>query len=103
MASAKSRKLIRRVTIKIFAPGNVVFQRRIILAGGGRVFTEDGIQKLLEDTADEIDRRMPGHDYELVELQESASFNFVCRGERANYVDPRLKAIFDGKAEPAHA
>jgi hypothetical protein len=79
---SKSRKLVRRVTIKIFAPYNVHYHKRIILAPGGNHFTEEGIDKILEDTAAEIERRIPGYEYELVEIIEGAHFNFVCRGER---------------------
>lgn len=79
---SKSRKLTRRIVIKIFAPDNVYSQKRIIVASGGRHFSDEGIEKILEDVAEEIDRRMPGHEYELVELIEGAHFNFVCRGER---------------------
>jgi hypothetical protein len=74
-------RLVRQVTIKIFAPENRGFHKQIILAGNGRTFTEEGIQKLLEAKAEEIEKRMPGHEYRLVELADKASFNFVWVGK----------------------
>src|ERR1700741_1908082 len=100
MRRDKSRRLLRRLVIKIFAPSNDVSQRRIILAGDGRHFTEEGVEIILEQTAAEIEAPMKGHEYHLVELGEPGHFNFVCAGER-RYVDPRLKAIMEGTPAPA--
>lgn len=78
----KPRSYIRRIRIRVYSPGNLEHHTRIILAPGGRHFTEDGIDSLLEAVAREIDERMAGHEYKLVELKESATFNFVCVRER---------------------
>lgn len=105
MATSKSRKLARRVVIRIFNPGNASSQTRIILAGADKHFTEAGIQSLLESTAEEIERLLPGHEYSLVELKQPAHFNFVCLGEKNLLNDdqgaPRRASRVDGAASPS--
>jgi hypothetical protein len=76
MFSKTGDPLYRTVRIKVFAPGNAQVEKRIVTAPGGQGYSEDGVQQLLDDTANRIEHAMPGHEYRLVALGP-ATFNFV--------------------------
>jgi hypothetical protein len=65
------------LVLKIFAPGNKkVLATKIYKAGKGHVFNEDGVQRILEDMGDQLERQLPGQDFRLVELS-GGRFNFI--------------------------
>ena len=74
-------QLWKRVTIRTFNVENRGSFVRTFRARPGNGYSEKNIEKLLEQVAEQIERRFPGHEYELVELGE-ARFNFVWRGRQ---------------------
>ena len=57
---------IRKVEIKIFAPGN---RKREVLryrAPQGKTFTEEGVEQILSTVAQNLEQRFPGEEYKLV-------------------------------------
>ena len=73
----KSRKLVRRLTIKIFQPDGLSHVTRIVRAPAGKHFPEHGVDGVLDEIAEEIERRAPGVEYRLVEIGDKGCFNFV--------------------------
>jgi hypothetical protein len=73
---------IRRIRVKIFSPGNKGFMRKTLAAAPGQAFTEAGIERILDQVAETIDKLHPAHEYSMVQVDVDA-FNFVWRAEKA--------------------
>ncbi|MGA3295272.1 MAG: hypothetical protein ABSE45_14990 [Candidatus Acidiferrales bacterium] len=76
---------VRRIRVKIFAPRNKGFARRVFAAAPGRAFTQKGIEEILDSVAEAVEKLYPGHDYSLVQTGPE-SFNFVWRSENSGKV-----------------
>lgn len=74
--SAKGEPLVKSITVKLFAEGNVGYRKYKINAGAGRGFTEAQVQTQLEELAEHIEKAMPGVEHRLVQIAPN-SFNFV--------------------------
>lgn len=74
--SAKGEPLVKSITVKLFAEGNVGYRKYKINAGAGRGFTEAQVQTQLEELAERIEKAMPGVEHRLVQIAPNA-FNFV--------------------------
>lgn len=68
--------------IRIFDVNNAGKLTKRFVAGPGQGYSEEAIEKMVDHVADDLERRRPEHDYELVQIAP-ASFNFVWRGWRA--------------------
>jgi len=67
---------LKRVTVKVLCPdGRMV--KKILRCPPGRHVNDAGIEKLLDQFAESIEKDFPGVDYKLVELAEAGCFNFV--------------------------
>jgi uncharacterized protein YejL (UPF0352 family) len=67
----------RRLTLKVFALGNKkVLHTKVCKAAKGHVFNEDGIQRILEEMSDVLERQLPQQEFRLVELGHGR-FNFI--------------------------
>lgn len=64
------------VEIRVFGAGNEESIRRRYHAPRGRGFTVKGVDEIVEAVAKEVEQRMPGHEFKLVELAPNR-FNFV--------------------------
>jgi hypothetical protein len=69
------------VLIRVFNVGNDGKTTKKFLAGPGKGYTFEAIEKMLELVAADLERRLPDHDYQIVQITP-ASFNFVWRGKR---------------------
>lgn len=82
----------RRLTLKVFGLGNKkVLHTKICKAAKGHVFNEDGIQRILEEMADVLERQLPNQEFRLVELGHGR-FNFI--NETKEFV--KLGDVVDG-------
>lgn len=89
-------RLYRTIRIKIYSPGNAKFDKRIIQAPPRKGYTEEQIQKVLEEYVEKLTTAMPGHEYRLVEVGE-ATFNFVWE----SYTPPKASTASDDSQPPA--
>lgn len=79
---SKSGELcFKRAAIKVFAPGNTKCKTILQCAPGGKVFTQEGIDQVLEHIAGRIESVYPSEEYRLVPTGPGA-FNFVHVGPR---------------------
>ncbi|MBZ5700270.1 MAG: hypothetical protein LAN84_00325 [Acidobacteriia bacterium] len=76
----KSR-LWKCVTLRVFNVWNNGKTTRKFRAKPGHGYSEEAIEKMLEETANDLERRLPQHEYSLVQVGPAA-FNFVWRRER---------------------
>lgn len=93
----------RRLTLKIFAAGNKkVLHTKICKAAKGHVFNEDGIQRILEEMADVLERQLPQQEFRLVELGHGR-FNFI-NETKAEEPDERIlfRTSVLPSSEPEH-
>lgn len=74
-------RLWKKITVRTFNEGNKRPFVKTFLARPGFGFTEEEVDKYLQHVSEEIEKRFPGHEYELVELT-GGHFNFVWRGRR---------------------
>lgn len=77
----KGTRAFKMVEVRVFNienKGSYLTRHR---ARPGHIIAEDVVDKLLDQIADQIEKRFPGHDYQMVEVGE-ARFNFVWRGRR---------------------
>jgi hypothetical protein len=72
------QQIFKAVHLKIFFPGNKKAHRQTVRAPYGQAFNAEGIERLLRDAADQIEKKWPTEQYALVALGPS-SFNFVWR------------------------
>ena len=68
--------IAKRIEVRIFAPGNKTSHAIHLFAGDRKAFTQQGIDSILENCANDIEKRFPGEEYRLVELTGNR-FNFV--------------------------
>lgn len=68
------------VEVRLFYPGNEKSLLKHFRAGKGQGFSDEGIERILSDLVEAIEKQFPGHVYNMVELAPNR-FNFVCRGE----------------------
>jgi hypothetical protein len=72
---------IKRIRVKIFSPHNRGYQRHLLVLQAGRVFSEEGVDRALEQMAGAVEQLYPQHEYGLVQVFRD-SFNFVWRSEK---------------------
>jgi hypothetical protein len=73
-------KRIKKIEIKVFAPGNESKTVKVYSAGNGRAFYPQTFDHLLGRICEEVDKAYPGEKYKLVPVGP-ASFNFVHQGK----------------------
>lgn len=73
--------IVKAIHITVFQPGNKRPAREVHHAPPGRGISALGIDTILAQTSDKIERTWPTEDYGLVALGRT-SFNFVWRGKR---------------------
>ena len=66
------------VEVRLFYPGNEKSLTRRYRAAAKQGFTDEGIDGIVSDLSDAIEKKFPGHEYEMVELAPNR-FNFVHR------------------------
>jgi hypothetical protein len=71
---------VKKITFKVFAPGNQKRKEIVIRAPKGKKFTEQGIESLQHEMAARIEQSFPEHDYRFVPIGADA-FNFVHEDE----------------------
>ena len=79
--SGKGERAFKLVLMRVFNIGNKGSYVTRHRARPGHVITEEAVDKLLDQVADQIEKRFPEQEYEMVEVGE-AQFNFVWRGRR---------------------
>lgn len=68
---------MRKIVFKVFDSANRRVLRRVVIAAPkGKRFTPKGVDDNLESFVNELDRKVPGHQYRLVQVGP-AEFNFV--------------------------
>jgi hypothetical protein len=77
-------KALKRITVKLFAPGNKTHKTVTLPAGKGRMFVDEGVSAL-NHFAEELEKNFPNEDYALREVGRG-EYNFVWIGKKA--VDP---------------
>lgn len=80
--SKEGDRLYHCVIIRIFNVDNNGKVTKRFVAGPGKGYSFEQIEKMLEHFAEDLERRLPEHDYQIVQITP-ASFNFVWRGRRA--------------------
>jgi hypothetical protein len=71
---------VKKITFKVFAPGNQKRKEIVIRAPKGKKFTDEGIESLQHEMAARVEQSFPGHDYRFVPIGADA-FNFVHEDE----------------------
>lgn len=71
-------KVFKRLTVKVFLPGNKKARVQSYRAAKGKGYTEEGVSELLHVIAENVTNAYPGHEYGLVALAGD-QFNFVHR------------------------
>lgn len=75
-------KIYSVVRVKIFMPGNARNEKHVFHAEKGQGFTADGVDMLLRKISDTLEKDLPGHEFNLIELRDN-TFNFVWKGRKA--------------------
>lgn len=70
--------VIKCLRLRIFSPKNKVGTTKHVYAGKGKKFTQVGVDDILQQIADGLEKKYPGEEYECVEIGDGA-FNFVWR------------------------
>jgi hypothetical protein len=73
-------KRVKKIKIKVFAPGNKSKTVHVYEAGNGRAFYPQTVEHLLGRVCEEVDKAYPGEKYKLVPTGP-ASFNLVHQGK----------------------
>jgi hypothetical protein len=81
LKAASGEPLFKAIQITVFLPGNKRPVRQVHRAPCGRGITADGIDIILAQTADKIEKTWPMEEYSVVALSPS-SFNFVWRNKK---------------------
>ncbi|HWJ40450.1 MAG TPA: hypothetical protein VNT29_04935 [Candidatus Limnocylindrales bacterium] len=81
IAKNSGAQLFRKIQIRVFSEHNAGSQLFWQNARPGHGFTEYEIDRYLESVADQVEKRFPTFEYELVRLGQ-AHFNFVWKGYR---------------------
>jgi hypothetical protein len=71
---------VKKITFKVFAPGNQQRKEIVIRAPKGKTFTAQGIEALQHEMAARVEQSFPEHDYRFVPIGADA-FNFVHEDE----------------------
>ena len=77
--NAAGERLYRRVTFKVFNPGNGSARTFILKPRQGDGFTGKGIELLLAQFAEHLERDQAQHDFRLAAIAPNA-FNFIWLG-----------------------
>jgi hypothetical protein len=67
---------LKKLTIKMFAPGNRTHKTVILAAGKGKVFKPGGEFDVLSNVADSLETQFPNDEFRMVQVGPAA-FNFV--------------------------
>ena len=78
--SESGEPCLKRIMVKVFAPGNKKYRRVIIRANAGKAIPPSGVESTLKQMADAVEKTYPGQEYHLVPVGVGA-FNFVHLGE----------------------
>lgn len=78
LQSQSCEQLFKAVHIKVFHPGNKRHALQVHRAPHGRGINAHGIDVLLANTAEKIEKTWPGQEYSLVPIGPT-TFNFVWR------------------------
>jgi len=81
LRQAPSGPVFRVIYIRVFGEHNAGSRLFKNHARPGHAFTEATVDRWIEDVADQVEKRFPNFEYELVPLGQ-AHFNFVWRGYR---------------------
>lgn len=81
LIGVKGDILLKRITVKVFAPGNKQSTLQAFMAQSGEGITPEGIENILNDIAEQIDKHWPDEEYGLVAMGQGA-FNFVWRKKK---------------------
>lgn len=76
---------MKKITIKMFAPGNRTHKTAILSAGKGRIFKPGHEFNILSRVADQLETEFPCEEFRMVQVGPAA-FNFI--HVRTNPVDP---------------
>jgi hypothetical protein len=79
--SKEGEQLWHYLVIRVFNVNNDGAITKRFVAGAGRGYTSEGIDKMPDEVADDLDRLRPNDDFELVQIAPNR-FNFVWRGKR---------------------
>jgi hypothetical protein len=72
---------ISRLEVRFFWPGNRKSKLHTTHAAPGHALSQEGIDRILEDFIDQIDKGFPTEDFELVQIAPG-KYNCVHRGAR---------------------
>ena len=67
---------MKKLTIKMFAPGNRTHKTVILAAGKGKVFKPSGEFDVLSNVADSLETQFPNDEFRMVQVGPAA-FNFI--------------------------
>lgn len=67
---------MRRIKVRVFEPGNKRHHDEVYKVAPGKMFTERGVDLVLAQVAEELERRMPLEEYRLVPIA-GGQFNFI--------------------------
>lgn len=73
--------LLKSVRLRVFNVENHGHTTRVLRAGAGNGYPEGTVDRILEEVTDDLDRRFPDDDFEMVQVAHDA-WNFVWRGKR---------------------
>ena len=73
---AESEGVMKKITIKMFAPGNRTHKTVILAAGKGKVFNPGGEFDVLSNVADSLETQFPNDEFRMVQVGRAA-FNFI--------------------------
>ena len=71
---------LKKLTIKMFAPGNRTHKTVILAAGKGKVFKPGGEFDVLSRVAESLETQFPNDEFRMVQVGPAA-FNFVWEQE----------------------
>lgn len=80
--NSKGDKLVKRIKVTLFTPGNKHKRTTIFAAGPGKGYNEDQIHNILDKFAAAVERQYPQEEFRLVPLGYS-QFNIVHEGKKA--------------------
>lgn len=82
---------IKQIDIKVLLPRKRAF-KKAVRSPNGKVFTEQGIDNVLEQVAGNIERAHPGFEFRMVQVGKAA-YNFVFAGVKQEIIDNALAAV----------
>lgn len=81
LAAGGNGRLWKSVTIRVFNVWNDGKTTRTFHAKPGHGYSEEAVDKLLEEVANDLERRLPREEFSVVQVGPAA-FNFVWRETR---------------------